>query len=433
MNVSRKILSCLVCLSLLILSCAKTTNEEAFNNKLAVKGEQTAVSNIDLNEVMVGVFWPPYWEYVNDQQYQYLKDGYVDILQHAISYTPTQNLTILDKSHAFGFWSIVHDERVNGTDQQLAEMVAQYKNHPGLAGYYIKDEPNLNQLDAAAAIYKKILQLDPVHIPHVNLLPEIEGIDFENQYLQGWVNKVGRHDLKYLSLDAYPFNAQGTISDPYYHFLDRLRRVALANENIKTSAYLQSVGISGKYRRPNAHEMRFNVYSMLSYGVKYPVWFTYFTPQDNAWEQFTEAIIGRNGQKTDLYAPFQTLNREIHGLRGYLKRLQTDAVYHTGVVPDLAEPLPINYFLQPQNPSDNLIIAQMKDWNVPGGQNYAMIVNKSLTQTKDIVINIDHWITGMAEISKETGNPVSIDISSRKVTLHLVPGDGKLFVFTPLG
>ena len=115
----------------------------------------------------------------------------------------------------------------------------------------------MTELDAGATIYQKLVARDSAHTPHVNLFPSLAvggalgDIDYEADYVRNWVSKVGADKLRYLSVDIYPFLADGSFRDLYYHDLDVIRKVALELGDIKTSAYLQSVGIEGAYRRPN--------------------------------------------------------------------------------------------------------------------------------------------------------------------------------------
>lgn len=402
----------------------------------APKPPEWATSGSDTANILIGVFFPPLWAYVNDQQFQRLGGSGVDMLQYVITYTESQNLTILDKCAANHMKAIIFDGRVYGSDNDIAAMVKTYSSHPGLGGYYIKDEPAPDTLNWAARIYRKILSYDTVHIPHVNLSPSIAsyfaGMNYETDYMTRWINSVGGRGLKYLSTDFYPFLASGTIDNRYYSELDRLRRVALANSNIKTSAYLQSVGIAGVYRRPNANELTYNVYSMLAYGIKHPVWFTYFTPThaEDPTATFTNAIITPAGDTTDLFNPFVKLNNEMKNLGNRLAKLAVYDVYHTGPsTPDGVETLPGNYFLQPVNGNNDLILTRCKNWYEGKGRNYTMIVNKSLRQSKSITFNVAGEVTYVGEISKTNGAENKVTITNRQVTLDFAPGEGRLLCF----
>lgn len=390
--------------------------------------------HLDTTNILIGVYWPPLLEFVSDQQFKLMEDAQVDVLQYVISYTQEQNLKILDLSAKHHLTSIIADARVNGTNASIAAMVAAYRNHTRLAGYYIKDEPTIEQLDQMAGIYKAILAQDAVHIPHVNLNPVyasamLAGRNYEKDYVEKWIQLAGPTYLKSLSFDNYMFMDDGTLGEaPYYENLDIIRRLGL-KYNIKTSAYLQSVGIPGAYRRPNEKEPRFNMYSILAYGVKYPVWFTYTRPADNAAERFTPAILNTGGQTTDLYEPFKQWNREAKALGKQLVKLQATAVYHTGTaIPQGAETLPGTYYLQPAPGSGNLLIAQMKDPS-DGNRNYAMVVNKSLTDAVTITFNLRAPVTAIEEISKLAGTRNALQIVNGKITVSFEPGEGRLLRF----
>ncbi|SDC59397.1 hypothetical protein [Niabella drilacis] len=390
--------------------------------------------NLDTTNILIGVYWPPLLEFVNDQQFKLLEDGHVDILQYVVPYTQEQNLKILDLSAKYHLSSIIADARVNGTNASIAAMVAAYKHHKGLAGYYIKDEPTIEQLEQMAGMYKALLAQDPAHIPHVNLNPVyatgmLAGRDYEKDYVEKWIQLAGAKNLKSLSFDNYLFMDDGTLREaPYYQNLDIIRRLGI-KYNIKTSAYLQSVGIPGAYRRPNQNELRFNMYSILAYGVKYPVWFTYTRPADNTAERFTPAILNTGGQITDLYEPFKRLNKEAKTLGKQLVKLQATAVYHTGaVIPQGAETLPGAYYLQPAPGSGNLLIAQMQDPS-EGNRSYAMVVNKSLADTVTVTFNVHAPVTAIEEVSKLTGTGNPLPVINGKIAVSFAPGEGRLFRF----
>jgi len=396
--------------------------------------QKTLSSNLDTTNILIGVYWPPLLEFANDQQFKLLQDGHVDVLQYVIPYTQEQNLKILDLSAKYHLTAIIADARVNGTKASVAAMVAAYKYHKGLAGYYIKDEPTIEQLEQMAGMYKALLEQDPVHIPHVNLNPVyatgmLAGRDYEKDYVEKWIQLAGAKELKSLSFDNYLFMDDGTLrAAPYYQNLDIIRRLGL-QYHIKTSAYLQSVGIPGAYRRPNENELRFNMYSILAYGVKYPVWFTYTRPADNTAERFTAAILNTGGQTTDLYEPFKQLNKEAKTLGKQLVKLQATAVYHTGTaIPQGAAALPGTYYLQPVAASEDLLIAQMQDPS-EGNRSYAMVVNKSLTDAVTITFNVHAPVTAIEEVSKLTGNGQTVPVVNGKITVSFEPGDGRLLRF----
>lgn len=82
--------------------------------------------------------------------------------------TPPGNVNIVDplsRPDSLG-WDKLAD--------QWVEVVKQFKDHPGLGGWFLCDEPTYVVFGRLAAIKEKILAIDPNHLVVVNLLPKIK-------------------------------------------------------------------------------------------------------------------------------------------------------------------------------------------------------------------------------------------------------------------
>ncbi|MBO9592502.1 MAG: hypothetical protein J7599_06285 [Niabella sp.] len=387
-------------------------------------------------EMMIGIYIAPPFDFTEPVHYQRIKDANVDFIQDISGqHTPANKLAMLDMADSAGLKMIVADDRINGSDAQITAMLDTYNNHPAVIGYFIKDEPTAAQLNDAATRYGKVLGYDPSKLPHVNLFPSyatgaLGSINYENDYVQQWINLAGAANLKYLSMDNYPFLSNGQFrQDPYYHDLDVIRRLGI-RYGIKTSAYLQSVGVAGMYRRPNTDELRFSAYSTLAYGVKIPVWFSYWTPVSST-EVFTDAIIDLTGAKTNLYDPFRILNAELKQIGRTLIHTDAVAVYHSGTsLPAGASPIPASFMVKPVDPSANLIMTHFV--NAANGKEYVMVVNKSFTTTLNATFSTGSTITNVQWISKTNGDAVATDFNpaTHQFSASFLPGEGKLFPLT---
>ncbi|MVZ65353.1 hypothetical protein GQF61_05760 [Sphingobacterium sp. DK4209] len=396
----------------------------------AQQKQQTLSSSPD--KFAIGVFWPPVWEFSNEEQYKWIGEANIDFVENvknAKMFSEEHNMHLLALAAKYGFKVTVADPRIFGTDAEIAEAVATYKNHKALEGYYIKDEPDSTEFPWASTIYKKLIALDPVHVPHVNLFPNFVIPSYETNHVERWVNLVGADKLKYLTFDQYPFMANGRIRPTYYENLDIIRRVGLKYK-VRTAAYLQSVGIIDAYKRPSESELRFNIYSALAYGIKRPVWFTYWTPTNAGKEIFTDAIIDPYGRKTDLYEPFQKLNKEVKQISEILFNSEALEVYHVGADSAIAiQSLPVDFVIQPTSNADDLIITKFLHKN---GDQYIMMVNKSLTVAKTLSFKIlDSGVKQLTSLTvkdqslKKEG--LSID-KQRTFSLNLLPGEGRMLL-----
>jgi len=376
----------------------------------------------------IGIYWPPTPEYTTPEQYNYIREAGITTIEvpNIPGYLAVKNDLILDLAAARNMKAVIPPPESMGanamtlTDEQLAEYVNRYKDHPGLGGYFIMDEPGDTMLTTAAHVYKKIAELDPNRHPHVNMLPFTE-------MFQRWVDLVGADQLHYLATDFYPYLEGGSVKPDYYSFLDKLRTTGLKN-NVKTSNYLQSVGIYGYLERPKTGYLRHNVYTNLAYGVKALTWFTWWSPGNTGAENFTDAILTREGVKTDLYEPVKQLNKEIAALGPTLLKLDAVNVYHSGGNLTGLTPVPDNFFFR-SNTNNQMVISHMV--HAETGRNYIMVVSKNRNASSAFSFSLDpSWrIKSVTEVSKKTGKeiPTNYNPTTGLLTDSFVGGEGKLY------
>ncbi|MEQ7802367.1 hypothetical protein ABDJ41_21405 [Pedobacter sp. ASV1-7] len=382
------------------------------------------------DNLKIGIFWPPSWAHTNDMQYKRLHEAKVDVIQNTTSTDlarPERNKKMLDLALKYKMLVSVADSLIYGNLEDSKTFINRYKEHPALFGYYIKDEPTIAELEGYAKKYKELLSLDIDHVPYLNLFPNfgVEG-DYDKEYVERWIELVGAKNLKYLSFDHYPFKPSGEFAPRYFENLESIRRAGI-KYNVKTSSYLHSMGIRGSYRRPNVAELRYSVYSNLAYGIKMPVWFTYYTPTSLT-EDFMDSIVARDGTLTDLYAPFKVLNGEIKALGKTLVSLEAEAVYHIGSeIPKGTPKMPADFEWKPVSNQD-LIVTLFRSKN--STETYLMIVNKSFEETSKFSMNIAKSVDKVSEIDNKNGRKKSLSYNKATNVFAdtLLPGGGKLYV-----
>lgn len=386
------------------------------------------------DKFQIGIFWPPVWAFTNDEQYKIMKEAHIDVIQNVSStdlYTTDKNRKMLDLAQKHGLKVLVADPRVHGTPAEIKAMVNDFKSHPATAGYYIIDEPDTAKLQWCATTHKIIMEADPQKGAHVNLFPvyalgeQLGNINYEKEYVERWIEMAGPDQLEYLSFDHYPYDDKGRFRENYYNNMDIIRRAGL-KYGIKTSAYLQSFGIPGAFRRPSLGELRYNVYSFLAYGIKYPVWFTYWTPAGQG-EKFLPSIIDTMGRKTELYAYAQQFNKEMKQLGKTLIALDAKEVYHTGSkLPEHTTALPEDAWLQPIDPSAALIVTYFE--HQQNGSQYIMLVNKSYKDSQSIRLHVNEKIKQLGHIGNDNDKVQQIKWNKdREITVNFLPGEGKLY------
>ena len=382
----------------------------------------------------IGVYVPPPEDFLNEEQYGYLKEAGIDYVQNVggkVSATEEGNFKTLELARKYGLKVYVNDARMRGSDQEIEALVKRYRDHPSTSGYIIIDEPDSARLQWAIDTYRKVIALDPDKTPYVNLLPDYAVNNYETGYVERWIEGVGPKNLKYLSFDTYPFKVKGRYMKSYYNNLDIIRRAGLKYD-VRTSCYLQAFGMDNVWRRPNQEELRLNTYSVLAYGIKNPVWFPYWTPPRSKNEPFTgNAIMSPDGKKSELFDYVKQLNSEMHQLGKTLIHLDARSVYHTsdslwmGTLPP-----PADFLLVPAQPHTDLILSHLTDQKT--GADYMMVVNKSITAPADVTLEVSRSIKGVKEISKANDKPskTAYAKSERQMRITLLPGEGKLYQLT---
>ncbi len=388
-------------------------------------------------EFLISIYGPPPPKLFNDEQYKTIKDAHVDINigTPGLSADREGNLETLDMALRHGLKVYVFDSRIGQGDGKIAEMVNDFKDHPALAGYYITDEPDTSRLRSAVELMLKVKRLDPAKDAYLNHLPDwaIDGKeDYEHSFLKRYVEGAGRENIEYLAFDNYPFKRGDQLEKTYFNNLEIIRRVGLKYD-LKTSSCLQSFGMgfngTVELRRPNADELRMNVYSNLAYGIKNAVWYPYYT-RDNLTEELRmyKSIIDSVGVKTDMYEPFRQLNSEMKQLGKTLIHLDALEVYHCGdSLWTGTQPPPADFIARVTDKKAEVILSRLTDKN--SKKEYLMITNRSFLKPSQLEVKLTTPVKEVMEISKTDGNPgkTSYDNVGKTITIDLLPGEGRLY------
>lgn len=386
------------------------------------------------DEFLITIYCPPPAKLQNDEQYQMLKDAHVDIII-SDGGGKAATLKTLDIAGKYGMKVYASDGRINQGDDKIREVVNDYKNHPALAGYYITDEPDSAHLQWAVELMLKVKRLDPAKDAYINHLPDWSVNNYEHGFLKRYIETSGKENINYLAYDNYPYKRGHRLEKTYFNNLDIIRRTGL-KYGIKTSSCLQSFGMAFggviELRRPNADEIRMNVYSNLAYGIKNAVWYPYYTrdnlPVPKTVPTMLKSVIDSVGVKTDMYEPFQKMNGEMKQLGKTLISLDAVEVYHTGDSLWLGTALPpANFIAQVEDKKAEVILSRFVEKGT--GKQYLMVVNRSFKKPATLTVLMDNSLKKISEISKTTGKPVksNFDVKKHSITDQFLPGEGRLY------
>ena len=387
----------------------------------------------------------PVWrgKWVNDEQLGYMKDAGVDMVV-AVSGIETADYTVSNNmlKTALNTWSggngirvLVHstnDMLVNildDTDRDLERLVSRFDGHPAMAGYHLIDEPY--DCSPYAPIQRRLGVLDPDAITDVNFLPGgayPSMLEYELR-MDDYCKLLGEESVTYLSFDNYPFGpVEGSVDEAaLFGNLEACRRAGLRNR-VPTAFYVQAVGGFGNsYRRPDEGQLTYHMASALAYGFKWVKYWSWFVPdygadpENTTYNDYTDAIIGKDGKPTDLYPIATDLHLRAHTIGPILVDCEAVEVYHSGKRSTSAvyEKVPASFFAQPKG-NEYAIVSLLH--NAETGEQYLMLVNKNMKSESTLEFILKD-VASVVEIDTRTGEGKEVTLAGGLLSVTLKAGD----------
>jgi hypothetical protein len=247
--------------------------------------------------------------------------------------TVALNRAALDVAARHGIRLLVADGRFNaaaaehaGWEEGVSVAVADYKGHPGLAGYFVFDEPVAGQFASVAAIVTRLRALDPGTLAYVNLLADYvageAGTGAYREYVERFLDTI-RPAL--LSYDYYAL-LNGRDRSTFISSLALMREVALERD-VPFMLIVQAMP-HGPYRDPTEAELAWQAFHALAYGARGLSYFAYWTPVNVEYQdvmKFRHGLI-EDGKPTRHYDEATRLNREVRMMAAQLERFRSIAV-----------------------------------------------------------------------------------------------------------
>lgn len=239
---------------------------------------------------------------------------------------------LLDMSHAWGVRQFISIPELESDPQAVAR---RFKDHPGLGGYYLRDEPGAGLFPQLAKWARQIQSVDNVNPCYVNLFPtygvpeQWETPDYAT-YLERFVAEV---PTPMLSFDHYPVIREGPDESS-----DRLRPDFYENLELASAAARESgrplwafalATAHNPYPIPTVAHLRVQAFSDLAYGAQVIQYFTYWTSKSTVWN-FHQGPIEVDGSRTPTYDRVKQVNAEMQALRGAFVGSTVVSVGHTG-------------------------------------------------------------------------------------------------------
>lgn len=335
----------------------------------------------------------------------------------------------LDCAAEAGIKIILQDQKML-TDPEL--VVSEFKDHPALGMYYLRDEPNTEYFSKLDEVRKYLLEADPSHVAWINLYPnyateEQMGVSDYATYVKRFLEEVRP---AFLSFDHYGIvrdSGLQKLRPAYYSNLELIARSAREHK-IPFWAFALTTP-HGPHEIPTEAELKFQVFSCLAYGARGIQYFTYWTPlnPDGSFI-FHDGPILEDGTRTPLLDVIKKVNGEIRALTPELVKLEAVGVQHfKSDDPDVEKFTP-GKTIRAINGEDAVLVGFFVD---KAGTDWAFFVNRSFEAGGEVKVATAPDVLGVEEVSKKDGSLVRVAseaLPDRRVfTVALEAGEGRLF------
>jgi hypothetical protein len=390
-----------------------------------------AARDARLESFLLSAWWPPRAADTTDGRYAEIAEANFNIVMGP---EPQVTKQALQLSAAHKLKTYIWDSRIDAAltaeplDEDAVKAVArEYKNDPALAGYYITDEPNASLFPRLAKIVDILRAEDPRHPAFVNLFPnyasrEQLGSVTYRSHVEDFVTRV-RPDV--LSFDHYALMQDGTVRGGYFENLAVIADIARKYKIPFVDIILLTPHFD--YRDPSAADLHWQAYTAAAFGAKGILYFTYWTPQDEA-NTFRNGIIGKDGKRTRHYEEVKSLNAELKALGPQFMDLEWLRTYYVGEdrPPAGLERLWTDSLVQ--EVTSPILVGEFKDVQ---GNSYILIVNMDMKTEKELTIRLLGTSVAAFEIGKTDGKAEAAVLrggpTGRTLECRLAAGDGRLY------
>jgi len=176
------------------------------------------------------------------------------------------------------------DKFIASPESDPNNAIAEYYEHPSVSGHFINDEPGTDHYSALGKVAKRYYECAPEMTPFVNLLPLYANAaqlkmgagasaieyydpdpDLYKKYCEAWFES---YDYPYICTDIYPLLVQGGINTIYRDYVESINQIATVARNHDAEFWccIQAHTWASSHRNPTEAEVRWQCYSMLSFG-----------------------------------------------------------------------------------------------------------------------------------------------------------------------
>jgi hypothetical protein len=298
--------------------------------------------------------------------------------------------------------------------------VSRFMNHPAVAGYMLRDEPNRTDFPELGEWAGRIRKTDDSHFCYLNLFPnyatqEQLGTKTYQEYTDLFIKEV---PVQFISFDHYPVLGDSLRAN-WYENLEIISKAAeIAGKPFW--AFALSVAHS-KYPVPTLAQLRLQVFSDLAYGAQGIQYFTYWTPLDTTWK-FNNGPISLEGKRTVVFDRIRQVNSELASLSPVFMGSKVITVSHTGEnIPEGTRPLDTlpESIKVLKTEGKGAVVSILQN----GQDNYLVIVNRDFLSSMQLYLDCD------GKVRRVLKDGTLVKASAYQEKLEIDPGDVAIYTW----
>lgn len=329
----------------------------------------------------------------------------------------------LDLCEKYGLRALV---AVKGFDE------AQLPDGPACWGYKVRDEPNAADFPGLREKVDAVRAVRPGKLAYINLFPNYAneqqlGTATYDEHVRLFCETV---DPDVLSMDHYPrFHPEGDGRALYCSNLGVLRKYSLERD-IPFWNFFNTMPY-GPHTDPTEAQLRWQVFTSITYGAKGVLYFCYHTPFGHEFPK-GGAIIQRDGRRTRHWYEARRINERLRNLGPTLMQLTSTEVRRIAAEDDVSEALeelPItNLDRAPHDPKFELLVGV---FDHADGRRAVMLTNYHFAYSQWPTVEFDVPASDVVEVDQRSGKerPVLDDSPAMDgLQISLDSGEGRLFV-----
>ena len=283
-------------------------------------------------------------------------------------------------------WHKLSDEQIAATAKKLVGDTAKSES---VLGYFLTDEPGVEEFPALAKAVAEVKKLAPGKIAYINLYPDYAtlgapdisqlGTASYDEYLERFVNEVKPQLLSY---DNYKIEISHDLADAkhaesYFRNLIEVRVKAIKYD-LPFWQIVSSNQIRPGMTVPSPANLALQAYTTLAAGAKGLTWYTYYD------RGYRYAPVDKDGKRSGTWAFVRMVNEQVKVLGPTLKPLKSEGVYFT-TAPAPSLPVLPGKMIQAIE-SSPAAPAMVGEFSGAGDAKFAMVVNLSLERTARFTI-----------------------------------------------